>query len=136
MRHVPGIGTVADGEYTFEPEKAEEYVNLDYTPTAPDGTVYADAAWGAEEEAPAEDSAMEPADSAQESVMESASVTAPVKAEESASAAEEEAPAAEEKSPAPAETAETSNTPVVIAVIVVLVIVIAAVIVVKKKKKS
>lgn len=134
--HVPGIGTVADGEYTFEPEKAEQYVNLDYTPTAPDGTVYAEAAWGAEEEAPAEDSAMEPADSAQESVMESASVTAPVKAEESASAAEEEAPAAEDKSPAPAETAETSHTPVVIGAIVVLVIVIAAAVIVAKKKKK
>ena len=48
FEHVPGIGTVADGEYTFEPQKAEEYVNLDYTPTAPDGTVYTEAAWGAD----------------------------------------------------------------------------------------
>ena len=55
FEHVPGIGTVADGEYTFEPQKAEEYVNLDYTPTAPDGTVYTEAAWGAEDEAPAEE---------------------------------------------------------------------------------
>ncbi len=63
--YVPGIGTVADGEYTFDTEAAEEYVNPDYVPTAPDGTVYETAAWNYEEpveavEAPAEDSAMEP----------------------------------------------------------------------------
>ena len=54
LKHVPGIGTVADGEYTFEPQKAEEYVNLDYTHRT-DGTVYTEEAWAHKDEAPAEE---------------------------------------------------------------------------------
>ena len=134
FEHVPGIGTVADGEYTFEPQKAEEYVNLDYTPTAPDGTVYTEAAWGAEDEAPAEEpeeSIVETRISAVESTVET-EAPAPAETEIAAPAsAEEEAPAATEQ------PAEKSNTPVVIAIIVILVAVIAAgCIVVSKKKKK
>ena len=133
FEHVPGIGTVADGEYTFEPQKAEEYVNLDYTPTAPDGTVYTEAAWGAEDEAPAEEpeeSIVETRISAVESSVET-EAPAPAETEIAAPAsAEEEAPAAAEQ------PAEKSNTPVVIAIIVILVVVIAAGCIVASKKKK
>ena len=133
FEHVPGIGTVADGEYTFEPQKAEGYVNLDYTPTAPDGTVYTEAAWGAEDEAAAEEpevSTVETEASAVESAAET-EAPAPAEPETAAPASEEElAPAAAEQ------PAEKSNTPVVIAVIVVLVIVIAAGCIVASKKKK
>ena len=133
FEHVPGIGTVADGEYTFEPQKAEEYVNLDYTPTAPDGTVYTEAAWGAEDEAPAEEpeeSIVETRISAVESTVE-AETPAPAETEIAAPvSAEEEAPAAAEQ------PAEKSNTPIVVAIIVILVVVIAAGCIVASKKKK
>ena len=133
FEHVPGIGTVADGEYTFEPQKAENYINLDYTPTAPDGTVYTEAAWGAEEETPAaeaEESAVEPEASVQESAAE-AETPAPAEPEATVEPAPEE-----EDSTAAEAPAEKSHTPVVIAVIVILVIVIAAGCIVAQKKKK
>ena len=134
FEHVPGVGTVADGEYTFDTQKADDYVNLDYTPTAPDGTVYTEAAWGAEDEATAEEpeeSALETQISAVESTVEP---EAPATAEPETA---EEAPA-EETAPAEEEApAEKSNTPIVVAVIVIIVVVIAAAyIVVSKKKKK
>ena len=133
FEHVPGVGTVADGEYTFDPQKAEEYVNLDYTPTAPDGTVYTEAAWGAEDENLVE----EPTESIVETRISAVESTA--EAETPAPAENETAEAASEEEPAPAaaeQPAEKSNTPVVIAVIVVLVIVIAAGCIVASKKKK
>lgn len=111
-------------------------MNLDYTPTAPDGTVYAEAAWGAEEEAPAEDSAMEPADSAPG---ERYGVCFRDRAGEGGRicfCGGGRSACCRGGIACPAEKAETSNTPVVIAVIVVLVIVIAAAVIVAKKKKK
>ncbi len=132
FEHVPGIGTVADGEYTFDPQKAEDYINLDYTPTAPDGTVYTEAAWGVEEEnliAEHEESIVEPEASVQESTAEAETLVEPETTAE---------PASEEETPPAAETpAEKSNTPVVIVVIAILAIaVVAGCIGVKKKKKK
>lgn len=98
FEYVPGIGTVADGEYTFNTE-IDEYVNPDYIPTAPDGTVYTSAAWGAET------LANNAADV--ESSVEEASVADEAVAEEEAPAAEE-APVAEEAS-AVEETGETAD---------------------------
>lgn len=98
FEYVPGIGTVADGEYTFNTE-IDEYVNPDYIPTAPDGTVYTSAAWGAET------LANDAADV--ESSVEEASVADEAVAEEEAPAAEE-APADVEAS-AVEETGETAD---------------------------
>lgn len=133
--YVPGIGTVQDGEYTFDTEAAEEYVNLDYVPTAPDGTVYETAAWNYEEtpeaeEAPEEDSAVEeaPASAAEEAsaAVQTASDSAP---DASAQEPQAEAPADEEGAP--------SRVPVVpIAVGAVAVIAAGAGIGLARKKKS
>lgn len=135
FEHVPGIGTVADGEYTFSTD-AGDYVDLSYIPTAPDGTVYEDAAWeGAlaaapAEEAPAEESA--PVGEAQESApVEEAPAEASAPAEETPA---EEAPVEE---PAPEPVDEESSSPVV-PIVILLVVIVAAVIivaVVRKKKK-
>ncbi len=133
--YVPGIGTVKDGEYTFDTEAAEEYVNLDYVPTAPDGTVYETAAWNYEEtleaeEAPAEDSALEeaPASAAEEApeVEQAASDSAP---DASAQESQVEETSGEENAP--------SRVPVVpIAVGAVAVIAAGAGIGLARKKKS
>jgi hypothetical protein len=139
--NVPGIGTVADGEYTFDTD-VSGYVNLDYIPTAPDGTVYTEAAWeGALVEASPEDAA-EPASDLEETV------EAPVEeaTEEAAEAPAEEAQEAPaettqetEETPVQAETAETqSSSGPIIAVVVILVVLVAviAVVVIQKKKKK
>lgn len=138
--YVPGIGTVKDGEYTFDTEAAEEYVNLDYVPTAPDGTVYETAAWNYEEtleaeeapaeEAPAEDSAVEeaPASAAEEApaAVQTASDSAP---DASAQESQVEETSGEENAP--------SRVPVVpIAVGAVAVIAAGAGIGLARKKKS
>ena len=131
--YVPGIGTVKDGEYTFDTEAAEEYVNLDYVPTAPDGTVYETAAWNYEEtleaeEAPAEDSAVEeaPASAAEEAPeVEQAASDSTASAQES----QVEETSGEENAP--------SRVPVVpIAVGAVAVIAAGAGIGLARKKKS
>ena len=133
FEYVPGIGTVGDGEYTFSTD-ADQYVDLSYIPTAPDGTVYEDAAWeGAlvaapAEEAPAEEPAPTPAEEAP------AEEPAPVEEAPAEEVPTEEVPAEE---PAPEPVAEESSSPAVPIVILLIVIVAAVVIVVviKKKKK-
>lgn len=145
FEHVPGIGTVADGEYTFNTD-VKDYVNLDYIPTAPDGTVYEDAAWeGAHLTAqqPAVPEASAEA-SAPEAVMDSAEVhtpepTAAVEPEAVPETAQpEEAPAAEDSSAGTEAPATQSHTPIVIIVIVVLLAaaVVIYLVVKNKKKKS
>lgn len=143
FENVPGIGTVADGDYTFDTD-VTDYVDPSYVPTAPDGTVYTEAAWGAEtlsdepdepeeeestqeteepEEEPAEASA-EPSETAEE-------------AGEPASAAENETSSAEEEAPVQ-EAGETNSVTgaAVVTILLVAVLVIVAVIAgVRKKKK-
>ena len=148
---VPGVGTVADGEYTFDID-VDEYVDLSYIPTAPDGTVYNTAAWGdraiseidpeggdkeavkeetkeeaapAEEEAPAEEAPAEeaPAEEAAPAVEET---PAEEPAEEPAEAPAEEAP----------EEAASGSSPIVPIVIVAAVVAVAAAVVVIVKKKG
>lgn len=131
---VPGVGTVADGEYTFNTD-ISEYINEDYIPTAPDGTVYADtlghrAPEDVEEEVPAEASAEEEAASAETAEETPELIAENPAAEETA----EDAAPAEAESEAPAESS-SSALPIVIAVVVVAAIAIAAVVMLKKKKK-
>ena len=145
---MPGVGTVGDGEYTFDTD-VEQYVNLSYVPTSPDGTVYEDTRWHDSEEELAEE--LPPA--APASGANSGSVDIPEKA---GSAAEAQEPAGGENSgavdipekagsaaetgevpaEAPAEASDSSNmVPIIVVVLVLLVVVIAVVIIVKKKKK-
>ena len=128
FENVPGVGTVADGEYTFDITAGDDLVDLNYIPTAPDGTVYEGTKW-------------HPLAEPEEVVEESTAPEAP--AEEPAAAPTEEAPA-EEPAEAPAEEAPVeeapaeekgSAAPVIIAVVVIAAIVVAAVVIVKKKKK-
>ena len=132
--NVPGIGTVADGEYTFNTD-VDEYVDLSYIPTAPDGTVYEDAAWeGALVAAPAEEA--EEASVVEEAPAQEPAPTQETPAEEAPAeeAPAEEAPAEES---APESDAGSDTFPVVPVVIVLGILVIAAiVIVVVRKKKS
>jgi hypothetical protein len=133
--YVPGIGTVADGEYTFDTE-VSDYVNLDYTPTAPDGTVYETAAWGGapdETEEAAEPEEVE-ASEQEEAISEEAPETVEAPAEEPAEGSEEAVEAAPEETEAPTES--SSSTGIVVAVLVVIVAAIVVVAVVLKKKKK
>ena len=129
FENVPGIGTVADGEYTFNTD-VDEFVNLDYIPTSPDGKVYEDAAWeGALVAAP-----VEAAPEASTSVTEAPSDN-DVKAEP-APATPETAPT---EAPAPSEaTAESSNTTPIIIVLLAAVVILAVVcvVLVTKRKKT
>ena len=145
FENVPGIGTVKDGEYTFDIHAGDDLVDLNYIPTSPDGKVYGDTMWheDAEEAPPAEIPAEAPAEP-------------PVEAPADAPAEEPAAPPAEEPAETPAEApveepaeapveppAETpaaepeSSFPVgIVAVFVIGVAVgIACVAVYKKKKK-
>lgn len=132
--NVPGIGTVADGEYTFD-TNIDSYVNLDYIPTAPDGTVYTEAVWG-----DAAEPAAEPEASVQESTQET--LSAEPAAEESAqepAEAETPAPTPEpeaEAAQAPAETESSSSAAVIVVIVILAVVIIAAVVIVSKKKKK
>lgn len=128
FEHVPGIGTVKDGEYTFDTEAAADFVDLSYIPTSPDGKVYEDAAWEGALAAPA---APEETVSAQKPSTD----TAPETPVPSVEPEPTEAPAPSE---APAETAPGSTTPIVIALIVVVVVLAAVciVLVTKRKKKD
>lgn len=128
--NVPGIGTVADGEYTFDTEEAENYVNLDYIPTAPDGTVYEDAAWEGALAAPVEPA---PTEEAPISAGEGSAEQPPI-AEPELSPKVSEAPT-EAPAPAPAEEKSSPVIPIVIGVVVVAAIAVAAVVIVRKKKK-
>ena len=128
FEHVPGVGTVADGEYIFDITAGDDLVDLNYIPTAPDGTVYEGTKW-------------HPLAEPEEVVEESAAPEAP--AEEPAEAPVEEAPV-EEPAEAPAEEApveeapaeeKSSAAPLIISVVVIAAIVVAAVVIVKKKKK-
>ena len=134
--NVPGIGTVADGEYTFNTD-VESFVDLSYIPTAPDGTVYQEAAWeGAMTETPDEETAEEP-----DSTVEASVIDEPVSAEEPS-----EAPAVTEEAPAPSEEASESESEpvesefpvlyVVLGLAAVVVIVLVVVVTVRRKKKS
>jgi hypothetical protein len=130
--NVAGIGTVADGEYTFDTQ-VDDYVNLDYTPTAPDGTVYETAAWnGAAEEAP--EISEEPEESA---VEEEETLAEPVENEEESETTPEpeESEAPETETEAETET-ESGSTPVVIVVIIVVLLAAAVVVLVVQKKKK
>ena len=133
FENVPGIGTVADGEFTFD-TNAAEYVDLSYIPTSPDGKVYEDAAWeGALAAAPTEAPAVETPASATEPA-ETAAPAAPAPTPEPEPP---EAPAdTEPSSEAPAGT--TSNTPVIIGLLALVVVlaVVCVVLVAKKKKKN
>lgn len=126
--NVPGIGTVADGEYTFNTD-VDEFVNLDYIPTSPEGVVYEDAAWeGALVAAP--EAAPETEASAEESAVESTP-------EPPAPTPEPEAEEPPVETEAPTE-ASGSNTTVIIIVLIVVVVLAAVcfVLVAKKKKKQ
>ncbi len=138
--YVPGIGTVKDGEYTFDTEAAEEYVNLDYVPTAPDGTVYETAAWNyeepepepetaeeAEEESMPDDALIAPAPEAEEETPE---LIAP--APDAESSAEEAAEETEEPEEAPA---KAPVVPILIGVIVVILAAVGITVGVKKRRK-
>ena len=133
FENVPGIGTVADGEYTFDITTGDELVNLDYIPTAPDGTVYEGTKWHplaateevVEESATPESAAPEaPAEEPVEAPVEEAPTEKP------AEAPVEEPPVEE----APAEEGG-SVTPIIIAVVAIVVIAATAIVIVKKKKK-
>ena len=112
FEYVPGIGTVKDGEYTFDTSAAEEYVNLDYIPTAPDGTVYETAAWGYEEPAPAEAEPAEEASTLEETPAEDAAFQAPAaepEIEEPAAEPAESAVEAAEDTPAETDAAASGR---------------------------
>ncbi len=115
FENVPGIGTVADGEFTFD-TNGDQYVDLSYIPTAPDGTVYTDAAW------------------------EGALVATPVEepAEESASAEEETSAVEPAEAPAeePAEESGGFNTTLLVIIIAVVVCCGGVGIGIAKKKKK
>ncbi|MDD6023820.1 MAG: hypothetical protein PUC06_06255 [Oscillospiraceae bacterium] len=147
--YVPGVGTVGDGEYTFD-TNVEDYVNLDYVPTSPDGTVYEDSRWHDDDDAPASGElggSVDVPEKAEESGELSGAVDIPEKAEESGElSGSVDIPEKAEESgeisgsvdtPEKAESdAETSNmVPIIVVVLVLLVVVIAVVIIVKKKKK-
>ena len=125
--NVPGIGTVADGEYTFDTD-VDEFVNLDYIPTSPEGIVYEDAAWeGALVAAP--ETAPEAAASAEEPAAEPApEAPAPTPEPEPT-----EAPAPSE---APAEDAGSNTTVIIIVLIAVVVLAAVCIVLVAKKKKK
>jgi hypothetical protein len=134
FEYVPGIGTVADGEYTFDTE-VDDYVNLDYTPTAPDGTVYETAAWGGVPEETVEAIPEEAEASEQEeAIPDEAPETVEAPAEEASEEPEETVETAPEETEAPAES--SSSTGIVVAVLVVIVAAIVVVAVVLKKKKK
>lgn len=127
FENVPGIGTVADGEYSFDVTKGDDMVNLDYVPTAPDGTVYETAAWGYEEPAPEAEASVVEEEAA--SVEETAEAPAEEPTDVAVAPADEE-PAAE----TPAEESD-SSTVVVVVIAAVVVVAVVAVILVKRKKK-
>lgn len=140
FEYVPGIGTVKDGEYTFDTSAAEEYVNLDYIPTAPDGTVYETAAWGYEEPAPAEAEPAEEASTLEETPAEDAAFQAPAaepEIEEPAAEPAESAVEAAEDTPVETDTAASGRSPVVIVIAVIVAVAAVAGIAVgiRKKKK-
>lgn len=133
FENVPGIGTVADGEYTFDTD-GDQYVNLDYIPTAPDGTVYEDAAWeGALVAAPAEEPAEAPVSAVEETPAPSeAPAEEPAEAAPAAEEAPVEAPAEE-----PAEEAGGGfNTTLFVIIIAVVVCCCGAGFGIAKKKKK
>lgn len=134
--YVPGIGTVKDGEYVFDVTAGDDLVNLDYVPTAPDGTVYETAAWNYEELL-AEAEAAEAAE-AEASTQEEAPVEEPAEAPAEEAPAEEPAPEAEAPAEGTADETEAqsgSSTVIVVVVVVVILAAVVAVILVKKKKK-
>jgi hypothetical protein len=134
FEYVPGIGTVADGEYTFDTE-VDDYVNLDYTPTAPDGTVYETAAWGGVPEETVEAIPEEAEASEQEeAIPEEAPETVEAPAEEASAEPAETVEIAPEETETPTES--SSSTGIVVAVLVVIVAAIVVVAVVLKKKKK
>lgn len=128
FENVPGIGTVDDGAYTFDTAEAENYVNLDYIPTAPDGTVYEDAAWEGALAAPAEPV---PSSEAPISSGEGSAEQAPI----AEAAPSPEISAAPSEAPAPVEEKGAPVIPIVIGVVVVAAVAIVAGVIVKKKKK-
>lgn len=132
VENVPGIGTVKDGEYTFDTDAAAELVDASYIPTAPDGTVYEDAAWevtpvGAPTAAP---EAVSPAPE-QTSALEQAPI-----AEAPTSSVEPEATEAPAPSEAPAENSGSGTTPIVIVLVLVIVVLAVVCIVLATKKKK
>lgn len=138
FENVPGIGTVADGEYTFD-TSGDNYVDLSYIPTAPDGTVYADAAWeGADTAAvPAEAPPAEEASaSAEEPPAAASDAEIPAAPMESTPAEESPEPSVSEAADE-TEPAETTGFPVITWVLIALaavLIVIGIVLAIKRKK--
>jgi hypothetical protein len=138
--NVPGIGTVADGEYTFD-TAVDDYVNLDYTPRDTDGFVFTNAAWNIwnnEEEAEPETAEETEASIAEDD----ATLAEPEESEEEAPEAIPEAAEEPEESAEP-EAVETetepdsgSSTTAVVVIIVVVILAAAAVVLVIKKKKK
>ena len=127
FEHVPGIGTVADGEYTFDTD-GSEFVNPDYIPTSPDGVVYEDAAWeGALVSAPEATPMAEEASAAEATPAPTEAPTPEPEPEPS------EAPA---PSAAPAEATSSSTTLIIILLLVVVVLAVVCVILATKKKKN
>lgn len=129
--HVPGIGTVADGEYTFNTD-VDSFVDLSYIPTAPDGTVYEEAAW---------DGALMAAPAAEDSVLEESSASPEEAASSTPEAPATEAPAPTEapaEAPAEASASESSSPAVYVVLALVAVLVVAGIVVavVRKKKKN
>ncbi len=139
--NVPGIGTVSDGEYTFNTD-VNSYVDLSYIPTAPDGTVYEEAAWeGAmatvpsdapDESSSVEESDINQTDSSVESAVESTveSATAPTASPE---------PSTSPESATPENAQAESEFPVMyvlLAIIIVALIVLVIVFRVRHKKKK
>lgn len=129
FEYVPGIGTVADGEYTFNID-ADQYVDLSYIPTAPDGTVYEDAAWEGALPEPEPEPTPEPEP---EPTPEPEPEPAPVEEAPVEEVPVEEAPAEE---PVPEPDAGSDTFPVVPVVIVLVVLVAAVIIVVIVRKKK
>ena len=129
--YVPGIGTVADGEYTFNTD-VDSFVDLSYIPTAPDGTVYEDAAWeGALMAAPAEEgSALE------ESTQETSVLDAPAPSAAPTLSAAPAETSPEASAPSEAETSSGSTALYVTGALVALLVIIGVVAAVIRKRKK